>query len=431
MHDRNFWRWTGLTALVMAIFFMAASAQPLNPASAKAMFEEAKSVSAREGGSLWKRPLYGPMLFVEPTDRTVIANEPDAQGRLKALDGVFVGKLDDAIPAGNTALDWLGIRWTMLVWPVDADENSRRTILAHEMFHRLQPQLGLYPSSFPALHLDTLDGRLWLQLEWRALGVALLRTGADRDAAIADALSFRAYRRSLFAGSAERENAQEIVEGLAEYTGAVTAGPNPDAVRWRIAFRLLSPDAVPTFMRFFPYIAGPGYGLLLDDKVPGWRKSVTSTSDLAALLAAKVRFDPAQAERRAAFYGATALRAAEQSRADKQASLLASYRRRFIDGPTLTFPTAGQFYLGFNPSTLVALGDAGTIYPTMRLTDAWGKLEVTDGALVSQDLKVTVNAPAEEIAQGPVVKGGGWTLTLAPGWRLVETGANRLTVRRD
>jgi phage tail protein X len=56
-------------------------------------------------------------------------------------------------------------------------------------------------------------------MEWRALERALRQTGPARSAAIADALLFRTYRRTLFPDSAKNENALELNEGLAEYTG--------------------------------------------------------------------------------------------------------------------------------------------------------------------------------------------------------------------
>jgi hypothetical protein len=87
-------------------------------------------------------------------------------------------------------------------------------LLLHECFHRLQKKLGLPARDAVNNHLDTLNGRIWIQMEWRALERALRQTGPARQAAIADALLFRSYRRSLFPGSANHENALELNEGL-------------------------------------------------------------------------------------------------------------------------------------------------------------------------------------------------------------------------
>ncbi len=72
----------------------------------------------------------------------------------------------------------------------------------------------------------------------------------------------------------------------------------------------------------------------------------------------------------------------------------------------------------FNPSNLQPLGEHGTVYPTMRISDDWGVLEAKEGALMKSDWSaVTVVAPVA--ATGGSLKGQGWTLELKPGWRLV------------
>lgn len=100
-----------------------------------------------------------------------------------------------------------GVRWCTFVWqmiPAD-DEAARARIMLHELFHRVQPQLGLLITSIPGEldHLDTLEGRHWMQLEWRALTRALDSSGAGCTEALRDALAFRMARRTLFPGSTE------------------------------------------------------------------------------------------------------------------------------------------------------------------------------------------------------------------------------------
>jgi hypothetical protein len=80
-------------------------------------------------------------------------------------------------------------------------------------------------------HLDTLEGRFWMQLEWRALRRAIESSGSDRTAAIADALAFRRERRRLFPGAADNERRDEIREGLASYTGIAAWADSPADAR--------------------------------------------------------------------------------------------------------------------------------------------------------------------------------------------------------
>jgi len=113
---------------------------------------------------------------------------------------------------------------------------------------------------------------------------------------------------------------------------------------------------------------------------------------------------------------------AEDAREQARAARVAAWRATLVDGPRLVLPLARTSYQ-FNPQTLATLDGIGTVYPSLRLTDAWGELVVVEGgaALVHADRKrAAVALPANRAPlAGEVVAGEGWTLTLAPGWTLV------------
>lgn len=398
----------------------AAPPAPIDLTQAKALFAEAKDVSDQEGGRLWGRKLYGRLFFVDPDTRYVVANEPDSEGVLHATNGVYVGTLPKEIIVSNAPLDWQGKRWTMLMWPtIPTDRIDRRITFGHESFHRIQPDLGLMAQDALNLQLDTPEGRLWLQLEWRALAAALVERGPAQIQAIDDALAFRSHRHELFAGSAQTEASLEIAEGIPEYTGTIAGSPDRDSARWRVIGKLTAPDQGMTFVRSFAYTSGPPYGLLLDVRLPGWRKNLSAGSDLSALLASTLSPPVAtSADARAPSYGAAAIRIAEADRSEKAEAAKARYRARLIEGPTLLLPGGHKFAFSFNPSTLISLSDVNTVYPTFHATAEWGTLDVTDGVLVPTDFSgATVAAPKE--TQGRHLTGPGWTLELAAGWNLV------------
>jgi len=396
------------------------ASSPVDMAQAKAAFAEAEAVSDKEGGRLWGKKLYGGLFFVDPETRAVVANESDLEGVLHATNGVYVGTLPQEIIISNAPIEWQGKRWTMLMWPtIPTDPIDRRITFAHELFHRIQPELGLMAPDSPNLQLDTPEGRLWLQLEWRALAAALVEQGPAQSQAIRDALAFRSHRHELFAGSALTEASLEIAEGVPEYTGTIAGEPDRDSARWRAIAKLTDPDQSITFVRSFAYTSGPPYGLLLDQRLPGWRTKLSAQSDLSALLASTLPPHSAvSAEARASLYGAVAIRIAEAERAHKAEAAKARYRARLVEGPTLLLPGGQKFAFSFNPSTLVSLGDANTVYPTFHATAEWGTLDVTDGVLVPTDFsRATVAAPKD--TQGPHLEGPGWTLELAAGWSVV------------
>jgi hypothetical protein len=411
-----------LPTLVCAMASAAPPApSPIDVTLAKAAFAEAEAVSNREGGRLWGKKLYGGLFFVDPESRAVVANEPDPDGVLHASDGVFVGTLPKEIIVSNAPVEWQGKRWTMLMWPtIPADVIDRRITFAHELFHRIQPELGLAAPDSLNLQLDTPEGRLWLQLEWRALAAALVQQGPAQTGAIRDALAFRGHRHELFAGSARTEASLEIAEGIPEYSGTIAGEPDRDSARWRVIAKLADPDQSITFVRSFAYTSGPPYGLLLDQRLPGWRTKLSTQSDLSTLLASTLPPPHAtvSAEARAPIYGAAAIRIAEAERAQKAQAAKSRYRARLVEGPTLLLPGGRKFAFSFNPSTLVSLDDSNTVYPTFHATAEWGTLDVTDGVLVPTDFtRATVAAPKD--IQGPHLEGPGWTLELAAGWSVV------------
>ena len=396
----------------------------LTPQTAGQCFEEAKQVCEKDAGQLWGITLCGPILFADPKTRVVIANQADREGLLAQRDGVFVGTLPPEEMIAGTVTHWAGVTWVMLPWPVFKDEGERAHALAHEMFHRVQPKLGLVGQSAEGAttaHLDARDGRIWLQLEWRALQAALKHSGPERRRAVTDALTFRAFRRLLFPGATVAERAQETLEGLAEYTGVRLSTDSPSAAIERALVNFERAKGWPTLTGSFAYVSGPPYGLLLDQAKPDWRTGLTSRDDLGLLLQQALSISLPEeletaARERAKGYEAEELVAAETARALAKQDSLAKHRQRFVTGPVLIIPIRSMNFQ-FDPRDIRPLDDLGKVYPKMRMSDAWGILEVTGGALIANDWsKVVVPAPSDPNLRP--LKGNGWTLELSPGWEL-------------
>jgi hypothetical protein len=411
-------------------------------AKARQYFAEAKALCEKDDGKLWGVSLCGPMIFADPASRMIAANQADAEGRLAANESIFTGRLPDSANMANTATTWAGVKWTMVMWPLPEDTLVRARLMMHELFHRIQDDLGLAMQSPANAHLDTREGRIWLQLEWRALRQALLTSGEARNQAVADALLFRARRRALFAEAAQ-EDALEMNEGLAEYTGVRLRGTEEASTIAYFAKRMESAGNSPSFVRSFAYTSGPAYGLLLDASGAKWRAGLNSASRLGDLLrtAYGVQLErdvTTFSDERAKAYDGDGLRATEVARENERNQRIAKYRARLVDGPVLFLPVLEKFDFSFDPYNLLPLDEKLTIYPTTRVSDVWGVLEVSDGALFVREggriVRVVVTAPADANASpqrpapsgaglrptlsGAVLRGDGWTLELAPGWRL-------------
>jgi hypothetical protein len=417
-----------LAFVTLFVFVAGAAAQTaaIDTKLAAQYFRQLKQTSDRDGGKTWGLALYGPMLFVDPRSGSVVANQADLQHQLTAQDEVFLGKLPNNISPANTAIDWAGVHWTMVMWPVSDFRQPRERLLLHECFHRLQEKLGLPARDAVNAHLDTLNGRIWMQLEWRALERALRESGPARKAAIADALLFRSYRRSLFPNSANTENALELNEGLAEYTGIKLSSADLEetAVRANLILRQARNNA--TFARSFAYVSGPAYGALLDFSRGPWRANVKPATDLGTLLQQRygVRIDASEAAARAALsrYEGEEIVTIETQQDQRRQLQIAESKKKFLDGPVLILSLSPDVNYSYDPNNVIGIDTTNTVYPTMRLVDAFGVLTVSDGAWLERDAsghlsRARVPAPAALSARP--LKGEGWSLELANGWEVV------------
>ena len=387
-----------------------------DPAGAASVFAEAQVICQRDNGKLWGQSLCGPIFLVDYTDRSVVANAADGQGKLIASGKVFTGTLPESVIIANTPTEWSDVRWTQLLWPLPTEEAKRHVLIAHELFHRIQPALKLTRNEVGNEHLDTLEGRYLLQLEWRALAQALKApTSAERQVAVSDALLFRNERYRQFPKASIEEGHLEINEGIPEYTGVKLGLTDPQE---RIAFAEYDLSAfvqAPTFVRSFAYATGPAYGLLLDAADPKWRGKLGSGQRLDQLLSQAMKLpDPdfAALKTRAEKYDDGSLRTAEESRDSQKRKHLAELKARLVDGPVLIIPLK-KTNRQFNPQTLQPLGELGMVYPTMRLTGEWGALEVESGGALLTNTQATVSTRGVEKS---ATKGDGWLLTLNPGW---------------
>ena len=119
---------------VLPIFILALpAAAQVDQQRAAMYFREAAALCDREGGRLWDVSLCGPMVFADEATHSVATNRPAPAARQPM-----------ALGFANAAFDWGGVRWAAIVWSmIPADEHARGRIMLHELYHRIQPQLGL------------------------------------------------------------------------------------------------------------------------------------------------------------------------------------------------------------------------------------------------------------------------------------------------
>ena len=412
---------TSLTRVTVVLYLLAGVVPPaaaqVDQQRAREYFREAQALCERDGGRLWGVSICAPMVIADRRTQTLATSQPAPEGVRPQVLGIV-----------NAPVQWGGTTWSAYIWDDVASKTprSRRELFLHEMFHGVQPRLGLAAPALETEHLDAADGRYWLRLEWRALARALGESGEQRNIAVRDALAFRQARRTLYPARVEDERGQEIGEGLAAYTGTVLAAESTaDAIVGAVDLLTGMDSAAPqaSFVRTFAYVSGPAYGLLLDASSPGWRRTVRGSDDLGTLVMGAFAVQPApDATASAARYGGAEIRAFEEKREQERQQRLGELRRRFVDGPVLVIPGGGSGMSDSRGATVIP--GIGTVYfGPYRASGGWGTLEAEKGVLMASDGR-TRRIPAPVRRDEVTLTGDGWTFKVAAGW-VIREGARR------
>lgn len=393
---------------------------------AEAAFTELKEMLDADNGKMWNHSLHSPLMLVNKETRTFVANQQDADGRLKKQGDFYTGMLPENINIANTAFDWNGKRWTMVFLPLPETKEERLRLLIHESFHNIQPVIGFDSlREIPCTHLDTKEGRILLRLEMEALKQALLSDTPEQH--INNALLFRHFRHQYFQVSQVAESSLEIIEGVAEYTGLMLSGMTGDALRDHLVSQTEALVNLPTYVRSFAYYEFPVYGFFMRQKDETWHLKINKNTDLTDLISGLFGVEYPEltmkdVTRVGKEYNIDKITASEEKRELIRLELVKTYTVRFL-GDSIVRLSLENMSIGFNPSNLMPLDTFGTVYPNMRITDNWGILEVDScGALLSPDWRqVTISYP--DMITDTLISGNGWRLRLNNGWKLEKEGA--------
>lgn len=311
------------------------------------------------------------------------------------------------------------------MWPLPADPTQRAILLMHESYHSIQPALGLQGNGGLGKNaeLDSREGRIWIRAELAALRTALLATGRQRKQALADALLFRVCRMSLWPHAQTDEQSLELNEGLAESTG-IDAGLHSVGARVAAAIHDIDErEKEPSFVRSFAYATGPAYAELLDAVQPDWRRNVTPEFAFGKATAAAYHIAMPKPDRNRAMaaimkYGGNKIIAQEDDRAKVTATRNARFTKALVDSPILTLPLGkSSISISFDPRQVYSLPHRGSVYQTLTLGDAWGKLNVHGkGMALIPSAFSSVTVPLDETPTGSQIIGNDWSLTLNKGY---------------
>lgn len=383
-------------------------------------FTELNELLQKEDGKLWNYKLNGPILLINPETRTFIANEQNEKNEFAEQGDFYIGRLPENINVSNTSIDWDGKRWTTAILPLPESKEDRLNLLVHESFHRIQQKVGFDNlNEIQNNHLDTKDGRIYLKLELEALKQALNSEKPEQH--LKNALMIRNYRQQLFPNSTASENSLEINEGIAEYTGSILCGMSDTDLQKHYASSIDMFFSRPTFVRSFAYVTIPVYGYFMKKTDEHWNLKINGKTNLTEFISnffgvksQKINAD--EIKKIGKSYNLESISKFEEIREAKRIKLIATLKKRFLGDSTFVINLQNMNF-AFNPGNVMPLDTFGTVYPSIRVTDNWGVLEVDScGALLTNWVKITITSP--ERITDTLISGKGWKLKLNSSWKL-------------
>jgi len=391
-----------------------------------ASFSEIEEACNRDAGTLWGKKLYGPLMFVERTDRKIIANQPDREGLLKFKDGVYTGLYPTESIINTTTIDYGGTTFGIAPLPNEEDYYRIKIRGIHALFHSLQKEKGIDPQSYNILIMDEKEARLWIKLEWKALKKAIMSEGEEQTLAIRDALIFRGSNRESFSRYALLENSFETYEGLATFTYLLIGSDSHDEFRTRLLEYLDRIYSYQSYARSYGALHGALYATLLYYKGFDFKSVSPDTVDLGKLV--KMHYQIELPEKCRDIAGSIALHynINEIYREEDQRLLEMNERLKtrmsiFTEKPVVLLELESPSF-DFEPEDISYLDTLGTLYHGLRVSDNWGKLTVDEGdCLVSNNYKyirITAKGLKEDRNH---VSGEGWHIILSDGWEVSKS----------
>jgi hypothetical protein len=401
----------------------------LTPEKATACFKDIEEACNRDGGNLWGKNLYGPLMFIDRTSRKIIANQPDKDGLLKLKDGNYTGLYPRENIITTTTVSFGGTLFGMTALPNEEDNYRIKTRGIHALFHSFQQTEGMNPENFNIIIMDEKEARLWMKLEWKALKKAIDSEGEEQSQAIRDALIFRGSNRESYPKYAAPGNRFETYEGLATFTYTLLASNSPEEYKTRLFEYLDRIYSFQSYARSYGFIHGALYATLLNAKGFNFKAITTDTIDLGNLVRELYRIElPVKcrdvAGSIALHYSIEDIYREEEQRLQDIRDRLNNQVSVFTEKPVVLLELESP-YFDFEPEDVHYLDTLGTLYHTLRVSDNWGKLTVDKGdCLVSNNYKyLRITAKGLKTDKNHI-NGEGWQIIMNDGWEIKESGPN-------
>ena len=99
-------------------------------------------------------------------------------------------------------------------------------------------------------------------------------------------------------------------------------------------------------------------------------------------------------------------------------------RKNLKTAPKILEIRLEKMSVSFDPRNIMPIEGYGTVYPTLRVSDNWGILTVSNGALLGTNWdKITVSEPT--LINKNKVVGNGWTIDLNKGYIIEKNSSDK------
>jgi hypothetical protein len=382
-------------------------------------FNEAKKIFDRDSGKLWGINMNGPIMFIHPESRDIVANQQDPEKVLVKEGNLYIGKLPKEYNPANSTMKWNGIKWTTVLWYyIQDDEKQMLRTLTHESFHRIQDQLWFKHKADQSLkHFEEIEARVWFKLERNAVLKALKDNNHEY---IKDALIFKNYRRSLYQDSAEIEDASELHESLAVYTELKLTESNLDTIIQEIISSSNKNQELKNLHYAYPYIIGKIYGFLLDKLNIGWINQIDESFSCNKILSEYINLKlPEDIEHialeRSKLYKYNDILEFENERLDKINETINKYLNKINHKPLVLNGLNAS--ISFRARMMHKIENNANLIDSLRSVGNWGILEVRDGIIINSDYTEFKVSEPMKIGNNHA-EGDDWSLELNKGYEI-------------
>ncbi|TAJ11834.1 hypothetical protein DMA11_15355 [Marinilabiliaceae bacterium JC017] len=367
---------------------------------------------------LWKKEILGPTLFINRTTKKAYCNYKLNNAFKRVRDELYSGQLPDDIIVANSTAQINGINCAMIALPLPSSISSKKTLVIHESFHRIQDSV-IQNHAYYNEHIDNKDARILLKLEWEYL----IRAYTEKDKNTKTeychkALDYRAQRRKIYPECAKNENYFELEEGLAEYTAVKYCFRTRTEIADYLNNQWTKFKPAQSFIRTFGYLSGLSYALLLDDYNTEWRLNSNEIEDLGALLLKHLpmaQYESMSNSNDTLYHRITQ---EENNIYQQRQQFLNSIITKLDTAKFLIFELTENKSIGFNPSDMHDLDSLGTYFPFIEVKDNWGTVKVKrgNGALISDNWSIL-----------KVIQGDNLEMNLSNAWRFyIDTEGNKV-----